>query len=119
MARLRHKRTFDWSHRHWSIRPLWLRSFSRRHRWLIRGVIGLLVVPAILVLVLARSPLTRVLVDARLARILNLDVDADSVYVRPSGVLIMDRARFRLPGVPGSAGQFLNVDRIEADINWW
>lgn len=119
MAKHRTPRTFDWSHRHWSIRPLWLRSFSRRHRWLVRSVLGLFILPAILILLLARSPLTRILVDSRLERILNLDVDADAVYVRPSGVLVMDRAKFRLPGIPGSAGQFLNVDRIEADVSWW
>lgn len=119
MPRHPRKPVLDWSHRHWSLRPLWLRNVRRRHRWLVRAVIGIPLFLVVLLLVLTRSPLTRALVEWQLERALNLDVEAASVYVRADGRLIMDQARFRLPGVAGAAGQFLNVARIQADLDWW
>src|SRR5690242_3215980 len=112
MAKRRHELRFDWSHRHWLMRPLWLRRVRRRHRWLLRFLIGVPLLLIGVILLLARSPLTKVLVAGRLEQALNLEVDADSVYVRMDGWLVMDRARFHLPGVPGRAGQFLSVARV-------
>lgn len=69
--------------------------------------------------VLLRSPITGSLLLPAVSKALNLDVDAASVYVRLRGDLVVDGAEVRVPGVPGRAGQILQVDRLVADVNWW
>lgn len=107
------------SQRHWCLRPLWLAGFRRRYRWLIRIGFIIPITLILLLLVVARSPFTRSLVLRELRTTLNLDVQADAAYVSTDGVLVIDRARFRIPNVPGPAGQFLSIARVEADIDWW
>ncbi len=119
MPRKHLKQALDWSHRHWTIRPLWLRRFRRRHRWLLRVLVIFPLLVLALLITIAHSPVTRFLVVRALERGLNLDIDAESVYVALDGDLVIDRARFRIPGIQGPAGQFLNVARIEAPVDWW
>ncbi len=107
----------EWSRRHWLIRPLW--RLGRKHRWLLRLLVVLPLALIALLITLGHSPLTRLLVVRELQRALNLDIQADSVYVALDGDLVIDHAKFRIPGIPGPAGQFLNVAHIDAEIDWW
>ncbi|MEX2218129.1 MAG: hypothetical protein WD749_05160 [Phycisphaerales bacterium] len=108
----------DPARRHILFRPLWLRTFRRRHRWLFRTLVA---VPLLLVgawVLLTQSPLAGMLILPRIESALNLKVEADSVYITRSGDLVLEHARFILPNVPGPAGQVLRVGRLTADVDW-
>jgi hypothetical protein len=105
-------------HRHWLFRPIPLAPIRRKHRWAIRLALAGPVLLVIGAIVLTRTAVTRWIVVPRLERALNMDVEADAVYIRTNGTLVVDRARLRLPGVPGAAGDFVKVARIEADVDW-
>ena len=113
------KAKFDWSHRHWIIRPLWLRNLNRRHRWLLRGILAIPAILIIALVVLTHSPITRRLVLSEIRKAADLEVDADSVSVQMDGDIVLERARFRIPGVAGPQGEFLKVAHIEAKVDWW
>lgn len=105
--------------RHPLLRPLWMRGFRRRHRWLVRGLLSVPFGLALLLIILTRTAVTRVVVMNRLGSVLNVEASADAAFIRFDGQLVIDRARFRAPGIPGPAGQLLSVGRVVADVDWW
>jgi hypothetical protein len=58
--------------RHWLVRPINLRGFRRRHRWLIRIVLGLPLALALLFVLVTHSPMTRRTIVRELANQLGL-----------------------------------------------
>src|SRR5262249_50288538 len=72
-----------------------------------------------LLVVVSHSPLTRRIVVGQLSKVLAVPVQADSAYVEIDGTLVIDRVRLRAPGVPGPAGELLNIAQVEAQVDWW
>jgi hypothetical protein len=108
-----------WTERHILVRPIRvMRRIKRRNRWVLRGVLAVPFLALIGGVVLTRTAVTRWLVVPQLERALNMQVDAEAVYVGFDGQLVVQRARFRLPGLDGPAGDFLKVARIEARVDW-
>jgi hypothetical protein len=104
--------------RFWS-QPRWFRRLKRWQRWVVRIALATPLLAALTLLILARSPATRMLLIPQLEAALNLKIDADSVFVRGDGRLQINRATFRVPGFAGPAGQVLRVGRLVADVDWW
>src|SRR5678815_2975817 len=104
--------------RHWLVRPINLRGFRRRHRWLIRIVLGLPLALALLFVLVTHSPMTRRTIVRELANQLGLIVRADAAYVALDGDLVLENATFRIPGVVGVPGEFLRVAHAEASVDW-
>lgn len=100
------------------MRPISLRGFRRRHRWLLRLTIGIPLVLTMAFVLVTHSPITRRMIVDELAKQLGLLVTADAAYVALDGDLVMENATFRIPGVPGAAGQFLRVAHVEASVDW-
>ncbi len=100
------------------LRHRWFRHLRRWQRWTVRLAIGVPLLVLVALLVVARSPLTRSLVIPELERATNLSIDADAVFVRADGRLVMDGVRFRIPTVAGPAGLVLQVERLSAAVDW-
>ncbi|MFM9997225.1 MAG: hypothetical protein ACKVU4_15660 [Phycisphaerales bacterium] len=100
------------------LRQRWFRKLERWQRWTVRVGVG---VPLLLIaafFVLTRSPLTGAILLPRLSAALNLGIEADSVYVRLNGVLVLEGVRARIPGVDGPAGLVAQIERLSADVDW-
>jgi hypothetical protein len=105
--------------RHILWKAVLLSRARRRWRWAFRLMI---VIPLTLIaaaIVLTHSPLTRMLILPAVGAASGLTVDADSVHISRDGTVVMDRAVFSIPGVPGEPGRFLRIARVEADMDWW
>lgn len=100
------------------LRHRWFRHLARWQRWAVRVGVG---VPLLLIaafFVLTRSPLTGAILLPRLSAALNVAIEADSVYVRLNGVLVLEGVRCRIPGVDGPAGLVAQVEKLSADVDW-
>ncbi len=89
-----------------------------RWRWTFRLAIAIPLALIAAAVVLTHSPLTRMLILPRVAAASGLLVEADSVHIRRDGTVVLDRAEFTIPGVPGEAGRFLRIARVEAMVDW-
>lgn len=100
-------------------RKLLFARLGRRRRWLIRLLVALPLGLVLLWVLVARSPLTGMLLMGPLSSATNLDIRADLVVIRADGRLVASDADVRIPGVPGPAGLLMHVDSLEADVDWW
>ena len=100
------------------LRHRWFRRLARWQRWVVRVGIVLPLFLFTILLVLTRSPVTRSLVVPRLGAALNLDIEADKVYIGWTGRLVMEGVRCRIPGLQGGAGQVFQAERLRAAIDW-
>lgn len=94
------------------------RRRRRRRRIARAAVLGLLAMVVGGWFLLTRSPLTGAVVLPRLESALGAKVEADAVAIGVDGSVILERARFLAPGVPGPAGEVFDVERVEAEIGW-
>jgi hypothetical protein len=108
-----------WSERHFLVRPIRvMRRMKRRNRWILRTVLAIPFLAVTAGIILTRSAVTRWIVVPQLESALNMKLEAGAVYVGFDGRLYIDRAKFRLPGMVGPAGDFLRVSRVEVNVDW-
>lgn len=119
MAKPNPKPTTDCSRRPFLLRPLVMRGFRRKHRWLVRLVLLLPCLLLIAAVLVTQTAITRSLVMDRLSKALNVDASAEATRLRLNGDLVIDRLKLRAPGLGGPAGQILSITRVVADIDWW
>jgi hypothetical protein len=96
----------------------WFHRLRRWQRWVVRVSIALPLLVVALVVVFARTPVTRWTVIPALESALNMEVDAESVFVRVDGKVQMNRVVFHSPGVAGPAGEVLRVGVLVASVDW-
>lgn len=99
-------------------RTLVLGKARRRWRWLVRVVAAAVIIFIAAVILLTHSPLTKYLIIPRLEAACGMKIEADSIHIRRTGELIIDNARVSIPGVPGEAGKFLRIARVQAGVDW-
>lgn len=90
----------------------------RRWRWALRGLAALILLLAAALVVLTHTAVTKWLILPQLSKASGLDVDADWIHITRKGRVVMDHLRVTIPGVQGEAGQFLNIARVRADVDW-
>ena len=81
----------------------------------------LFIVPLVLVLLLvivAQTGLAGVLILPALERELGVEIQAGSVSINSSGLLVLDNVHIRAPGIEGPGGELGRVRRITADVDW-
>ncbi|HHN78483.1 MAG TPA: hypothetical protein ENK11_07415, partial [Phycisphaerales bacterium] len=88
----------------------------RRKIW--RGFLLLVMLSLVGVLVLTRTGVTKSILLPRLESVLALDIEADSVVVDADLSVVMKKAVFSIPGVPGPAGEVLSADTITVRLDW-
>lgn len=95
------------------------RRRRRRRRRAARAVVlGLLLVVLGAWFLLTRSPLTGAIVLPKLEAALGAKIEAEAVVIGLDGSVILKRARFMAPGVPGPAGEIFSVTRVDAAAGW-
>lgn len=100
-------------------RAMVLSRAKRRWRWVLRAAIAIPLILIAAVIVLTHSPLTRMIILPRVAKATGLEVNADSIHIGLDGRVVMERAEFTIPGVPGEAGKFLKIAQVECTVDWW
>ncbi|MCA9271592.1 MAG: hypothetical protein KDA31_00965 [Phycisphaerales bacterium] len=81
----------------------------------------LFIVPLVLVLLLvvvAQTGLAGVLIIPSIEKELGVNIDAGSVSINRSGMLVLDNVTIRAPDVEGPGGELGSVRRITADVDW-
>lgn len=78
-------------------------------------------VPLVLVLglvIVAQTGLAGVLILPGIEKELGVEIDAGSVSISRSGLIVLDNVTVRAPGVPGPGGELGSIRRITADVDW-
>jgi hypothetical protein len=94
------------------------RNLRRRTRWLLRCTIFLPLVLVALVFIAMRSPLVGWLTAGKLRAAIGCEARAESSQVMFDGRIVLRGLSLRVPGMDGSEGQFLFVERAEIDADW-
>lgn len=96
----------------------WFHRLRRWQRWVVRVAIALPLIVIATVGIVARTPVTRIIIIPALESALSMQIDADSVFIRTDGKVQMNRVVFHAPGIAGPAGEVLRVGVLVADVDW-
>jgi len=89
----------------------------KRRRWK-RRLLVVILGTAGSVMLLLQTPAAGWVVRPILAAQTGMNIQSGGIRVSPLGNVTIDHARFLAPGLPGQAGEVLEVRRISARIDW-
>ncbi len=94
------------------------KSMGKRKLLLLRLAFIVPLILVLLLVVVAQTGLAGVLILPALEKELGVEIQAGSVSISRSGMLVLDNVKIRAPGIEGPGGELGSVSRITADVDW-
>jgi len=101
-------------------RRLFAHRFVGQRCLLVRSLVALPLLLALAFVIVTQTPIMKWLVLPHVRWAIDQNVEAGRVHLAlASGRIVLTDVRVSIPGVGGLPGRFVQVERLEAEMDWW